>query len=595
MYDYRRSHTCGELRKSDAKKIVKLSGWVHRTRDLGGILFVTMRDRYGMVQILFDPNDNSQLHAQAATLKNEWVISLEGTVTLREDNMVNQSMPTGEIEIQPTKLEILSKAKTPPFVVNDKNVEVNEELRLKYRYLDFRRGQLAENMRLRHKAMLSARNFLDENQFLEVQTPILSKSTPEGARDYLVPSRIHPGNFYALPQSPQLYKQLLMISGLDRYYQLAPCFRDEDLRAERQPEFTQIDIEMSFGWPDDIKQLTEEMLKRIFKNCLNRDIETPFQSLTYKECMEHYGTDKPDLRFKMPLIRVDSLVAKSDFSVFKSQLESGGCIKCLCIKGGIDCSRKKIDAYTNMVSEFGLNGLAWIKRDENGFSSSIVKFFKKDLLEELAKKTDMQSGDLLLFAASKESIVNQALDHLRRTVAKERHLIPEGRYEFLWVTDFPLFEWDEEDNRLTSVHHPFTSPNFEDIELLEKKPLEVRSHSYDIVLNGYEIGGGSQRIHSEELQSKIFDLLKLSEEDLQIKMGFFVEALKYGTPPHLGIALGLDRLAMILCGTENIKDVIAFPKTLNASDLMMQSPSKVTPNQLKELDLKLLNGEISLI
>lgn len=595
MFDYRRTHTCGELRKEDIGKTVTLSGWIHKTRDLGGLVFIALRDRYGITQILFDPQKNPKLKNTISLLKSEWVISVRGRVQARSEDMINKEMATGAIEVYPEELEILSESKTPPFVISDANTEVNEELRLTYRYLDIRKGTILNNICLRHKAMLATRNYLDKECFTEVQTPVLSKSTPEGAREYLVPSRIHPSHFYALPQSPQIYKQLLMISGLDRYYQMATCFRDEDLRAERQPEFTQIDMEMSFGKPSDIQTITEGLLTQIFKQCLNIEIPTPFKHMSYHDCLEHYGTDKPDLRFGMPLVRIDDIAKRSDFSVFKSQLEDGGVIKGLCVKGGADISRKKIDEYTQLVAQLGLKGLAWMKKNTEGFSSSIVKFFKEDLLEELSVKLGIEDGDIVFFGASSESVVNQSLDHLRRHIAKERNLIKPNTYEFLWVTDFPLFEWDEEENRLTSIHHPFTSPHFEDLELLESSPLKVRSYAYDIVLNGYEIGGGSQRIHDQDLQSKIFKILNLSEKDLKERMGFFLEALKYGTPPHLGIALGLDRIIMILCGTENIKDVIAFPKSLNASDLMMNSPSLVTEKQLKELSLKTLSEEISLI
>lgn len=586
MFDYRRTHTCGELRSDDIDQTVTLSGWVHRTRNLGGIIFIALRDRYGITQVIFDPNDNLSLYQKASLLKNEWVISVQGTVLHRAKGSENNDMPTGAIEIKPKHIEILSEAKTPPFVLNDETTEANEELRLTYRYLDIRKGFILKNMELRHKAMLAARNYLDRASFTEVQTPILSKSTPEGAREYLVPSRIHPGNFYALPQSPQIYKQLLMIAGLDRYYQFAPCFRDEDLRAERQPEFTQIDIEMSFGIPDDIQTLTEGLLKEIFKHCLHIEISTPFRRMTYYDCMENYGTDKPDLRFGMPLVRIDDLALQSDFSVFKSQLNSGGIVKGFCVKNGAEFSRKKIDDYTQFVSNLGLKGLAWLKKTTDGFSSSLVKYFSEHLLNQLSERLDMQTNDLVFFAASSENIVNQSLDHLRRQIAKDLNLIKPNTYEFLWVTDFPLFEWDSEENRLTSVHHPFTSPHFDDIPKIESDPLNVRSYAYDIVLNGYEIGGGSQRIHNQDLQRTIFEVLKLSEDDLNQKMGFFLEALKYGTPPHLGIALGFDRIIMLICHTENIKDVIAFPKSLNASDLMMHSPSHVTAKQLAELKIQ---------
>lgn len=471
---------------------------------------------------------------------------------------------------------------------------MNEELRLKYRYLDIRKGKIAQNLRLRHKALLAVRNYMDEHSFTEIQTPILSKSTPEGAREYLVPSRIHPGHFYSLPQSPQIYKQLLMIAGMDRYFQIAACFRDEDLRAERQPEFTQIDIEMSFLKPSDIQTLSEGLLKKIFKECLNIDIPTPFRHMSYNDCMEHYGCDKPDLRFDMPLIRIDDLAAESTFSVFLDTLKAGGCIKGLCVKGGDDVSRKGIDAYTQFVGQFGLKGLAWIKKQETGYSSSITKFFSNALLDKVSERMQAEVGDLLLFAAAQESNVNQSLDHLRRFIAKERQLIPKNCFKFLWVTDFPLFIWDAEEKRLSSAHHPFTSPHFEDLALLDTDPLQVRSYAYDCVLNGYEIGGGSQRIHNQDLQEKIFRLLSLTEEDMKTRMGFFIEALKYGTPPHLGIAFGVDRIMMILCDTDNIKDVIAFPKNHHASDLMMSAPSMIHQKQLDDLKLKSLAKEISL-
>ncbi|PCI95317.1 aspartate--tRNA ligase [Candidatus Aerophobetes bacterium] len=595
MHDYRRTHSCGDLNKTHAGETVTLSGWVHKRRDLGGLTFVDLRDRYGITQLIFDPNKNADLHKLAGNLKHESVISIEGIVHPRVEGMANKNMVTGEIEIEVSHLELLSESLVPPFTLNDDTYEVNEELRLKYRYLDIRKGNLLKNLTIRHKAMVATRRFLDGEKFTEVQTPIMSKSTPEGAREYLVPSRIHPAHFYALPQSPQIYKQLLMISGLDRYFQIAPCFRDEDLRAERQPEFTQIDIEMSFGKPEDIKKLTEGMLKEIFKECLNVEIETPIPVMSYHDCLENYGTDKPDVRFDMPLVRVDDIVKDSTFSIFTDQLKNEGCIKGICVKGGAEISRKGIDVYTEFVSRLGLKGLAWMKKQNGEFSSSIVKFFPSELLDKLSNVLHVEDGDMILFAAAKESVVNQALDHLRRHIAKERKLIPENAYKFLWVNDFPLFEFDEEENRLTSIHHPFTSPHFDDIKLIDEDPLNVRSDAYDCVLNGFEIGGGSQRIHNQELQKKIFKTLNLSEDDIKTRMGFFIEALQYGTPPHLGIAFGLDRIAMILCNTDNIKDVIAFPKSLNATDLMMQSPSMVEKVQLDELKIKTLAEEISVI
>lgn len=588
MLDYRRSHTCGELNQTHIGQSVTLSGWVQKRRDLGNLIFIDLRDRYGITQLIFDTTKNNTLFENANKLRSEWVITIEGVVASRAPGMHNKTMKTGDIEILVQTLSILSDSKIPPFNIFEDQAEVNEELRLKYRYLDIRKGKIAKNLRMRHQALLAVRKYLDSKEFTEIQTPIMSKSTPEGAREYLVPSRIHPGHFYSLPQSPQIYKQLLMIAGMDRYFQIAQCFRDEDLRAERQPEFTQIDIEMSFDKPETIRKICEGMIKEIFSTCLGIDIPTPFPEYSYAYCMEHYGCDKPDMRFGMPLVRIDEIAKKSTFSVFQQVLENSGCIKAICVKKGANLSRKEIDNFTQFVSHFGLKGLAWVKKQEDGISSSISKFFSEDLLQELTGKMKAETGDLILIAAAKETTVNQSLDHLRRHIAKAHHLIPKETYNFLWVIDFPLFVWDEEEKRLSSAHHPFTSPHFEDIGKLDSEPLKVRSYAYDCVLNGYEIGGGSQRIHNQELQRKIFDLLSLSEEDIKNRMGFFIEALKYGTPPHLGIAFGVDRIMMILCDTDNIKDVIAFPKTNLASDLMMSSPSLIQSKQLSELKIKCL-------
>ncbi len=596
MFDYRRTHTCGELTSSHLTQTVTLSGWVHRRRDHGGLIFIDLRDRFGLTQLIFDPAVISQeMFAQASKLRSEWVISARGTVIPRAEGMTNPKLPTGQIEIEVKELEILSAAKTPPFSICDEESDVNEELRLKYRYLDIRRGDIAKKLVLRHKTMLSTRNYMSSNGFLEITTPILAKSTPEGARDYLVPARVYPGNFYALPQSPQIFKQLLMVSGMDRYFQIATCFRDEDLRADRQPEFTQIDLEMSFGTPDDLMQLLEGLVRTIFRECINVDIPQTFPRMHYKDCVENYGTDRPDLRFGMPLTRIDHIAKRSTFSVFLEQLDAGGCVKALCIKGGAEMSRKEIDNLTSFVGKFGLNGLAWMKYQEGALSSNIVKFFTEELQRELVQSLKIENGDLVLFAAAPEDRVNQALDHLRRKIAKERNLISSDALSFLWVTDFPLLKWNAEERRLESEHHPFTSPNFEDIPLLDSEPLKVRALAYDLVLNGYEIGGGSQRIHRAELQEKIFRTLKLTQDDIKEKFGFFVEALSYGTPPHLGFAFGLDRIVMILSKTENIRDVIAFPKTQKASDLMMQCPSSVSSKQLDELKIKAEPVEISWI
>ncbi|MCK4935127.1 MAG: aspartate--tRNA ligase [Simkaniaceae bacterium] len=592
MLTNKRTHHCNELSHINVEEKVHLIGWVHRRRDHGGLIFIDLRDRNGLTQLLFDPEKAKNAHNLAGNLRSEWVIQVEGKVVPRAEGMINPNLQTGKIEIEVFDLEIISQAKTPPFSICDQEINISEDLRLKYRYLDIRRGEIAANLRLRHQAMMVIRKYLDSLSFHEISTPILGRSTPEGARDYLVPSRVYPGNFYALPQSPQIFKQLLMISGMERYFQIAPCFRDEDLRSDRQPEFTQIDIEMSFGDTEDIIDITEALMIALFKECLGINIGNQFPRLTHAKCMESYGSDRPDLRFAMPLIRIDHIALKSEFSVFLNELKTGGCVKCLCVKGGADISRKEIDAYTAFVSEFGLKGLGWMKMQEDKLHSSITKFFSEDLLTQLASHTNAENGDLLLFAASSESLVNKSLDHLRRRLAKNRNLIDPNVYKFLWVTDFPLFEMDAENGRIKSVHHPFTHPHPEDIHLLEKDPLKVRSDAYDIVLNGYELGGGSKRIHNPEMQQEIFKVLKISPEDVKNKFDFFVEALKYGTPPHLGIAMGLDRVIMLLAKTDNIRDVIAFPKTQKASDLMMQSPSSVSDEQLNELKLQTESKEI---
>lgn len=596
MFDYRRSHTCGELTTSHLKQNVTLSGWVHRRRDHGGLIFIDLRDRFGLTQLIFDPAIVSkEMFEQASRLRSEWVISAKGTVIARAQGMTNPKLHTGEIEIEVKELEILSTAKTPPFSICDEESDVNEELRLKYRYLDIRRGDIAKKLVLRHKVMLATRNYMSNNGFLEITTPVLAKSTPEGARDYLVPSRIYPGNFYALPQSPQIFKQLLMVSGMDRYFQIATCFRDEDLRADRQPEFTQIDLEMSFGKPEDLMKLLEGLVGSIFKECIGVEIPKTFPHMPYRDCIENYGTDRPDLRFGMPLVRIDAIAQRSTFGVFLEQLAAGGCVKAICVKGGAEISRKEIDNLTQFVGKFGLNGLAWMKSQDDGLSSNIVKFFTPELQNELIATLSIEKGDLILIAAAPEDRVNQALDHLRRKIGKERNLISPDGLSFLWVTEFPLLKWNAEEGRLESEHHPFTSPNFEDILLLDKEPLKARALAYDLVLNGYEIGGGSQRIHNSELQEKIFRCLKLSPQEIKEKFGFFVEALQYGTPPHLGLAFGLDRIVMVLSRTENIRDVIAFPKTQKGSDLMMQCPSNVSALQLHDLKIKTEPVEISWI
>ncbi|MEC7839624.1 MAG: aspartate--tRNA ligase [Chlamydiota bacterium] len=581
--DYRRTHDCGALRKENIDSVVTLSGWVNRRRDHGGLIFIDLRDRFGLTQLVINPENLTE----APKLRSEWVITVKGKVIPRAEGMANPKLATGDIEIDVSEMNILSKAETPPFSICDETIETNEEARLRYRYLDIRRGKIAKNLVNRHKVMLAVRNYLDKNNFLEVTTPILGKSTPEGARDYLVPSRVHTSSFYALPQSPQLFKQLLMISGMDRYFQIAQCFRDEDLRADRQPEFTQIDIEMSFGKPDDLMAIMEGMIKHVFEDTCGIKVSPPFLRMSHAECIERFGTDRPDTRFNMELKNLSDIAEKSDFSVFKEQVATGNIVKGLCVKGGSDLSRKNIDEYTKFVGLLGIKGLAWIKKQDGALSSSIVKFFNDDLQKELIERMNMEDGDLLFMIADEKNRTNQGLDHLRRKLANDRGLIDPNKYNFLWVTDFPLFEWDDDAQRLVSVHHPFTSPNEEDLQLMETDPTNVRSSGYDIVLNGYEIGGGSQRIHDMELQKKIFSALNISEEEQQQKFGFFIDALGYGTPPHLGIAFGLDRMMMIINNTDNIRDVIAFPKTQKASDLMMNCPSEVADDQLTELGIEL--------
>ncbi|MCB1181534.1 MAG: aspartate--tRNA ligase [Chlamydiia bacterium] len=591
MFDDTRTHNCGELTKEKIGDTVTLSGWVHRRRDHGGLIFIDLRDRYGITQLVFKPTINKQAHAAAYTLRAEWVISIKGRVIPREEGMINSNLKTGAIEIEVEALTILSESKTPPFSICDEQISAYEEIRLKYRYLDIRRGKLANHLVMRHKVMMTTRNTLDARGFLEISTPVLGKATPEGARDFLVPSRLNPGTFYALPQSPQLFKQLLMIGGMDRYFQIATCFRDEDRRADRQPEFTQIDIEISFCSRDLFFSIVEELVCNIFKSGIAVNFHRPFRRLPYKEAMERYGTDKPDLRFGMELIRLDAVAEKSEFAVFKDVLKSGGVIKGIVVKGGGDISRRTIDDYAEFVGSFGINGLAWIKMQEGGPSSSIVKFFPKPCLNELVETMKAETGDLILMVASSESLVNQSLDHLRRKIGKERKLIKLNHYEVAWITDFPLFQWDPESENYVCEHHPFTSPLPEDISLLDSNPLAVRSSSYDLVINGYECGSGSQRIHDGALQNKIFEMLKLAPEEIKNRFGFFIEALGFGTPPHRGIALGLDRLVMILVNTESIKDVIAFPKTQKASDLMLEAPSPVLQEQLHELKIHIQKKE----
>jgi aspartyl-tRNA synthetase len=593
MFDYRPTHTCGELNKRDIGKKVTLSGWMHKRRDHGGLIFIDLRDKHGLTQLVFDPNISKLAHDKASELRSEWVLSISGEVISRKEGMVNPNLKTGQIEIRVENIEILSSAKTPPFSISDENPNISEELRLKYRYLDIRRGDLIRKLTMRHKMVLLMRNFLSARGFTEVTTPILCKSTPEGARDYLVPSRVNPGNFFALPQSPQMQKQILMIAGLEKYFQIAICFRDEDLRADRQPEFSQLDVEMSFQTPKELFHIIEELIKEIYAFCLNKEILTPFPQIPYKTCIEEYGSDKPDLRFGLKHYRIDEIIKKSSFSLMKEQVEKGGIVKAMKVDSGAKKSRRVLEGYEEFVKKFGVHSLVWLKREKEELSSSIVKFFSPDLLDEIEKILDVKEGDLILIAAGSKNRVHQGMDHLRRHIAKEDQLIDEREIQLLWVIDFPLFARDEKTGEIQPEHHPFTSPNPEDFDLLEKEPDKVRALCYDLVCNGYELASGSQRIHNSDLQKKIFELIHLSEEDIKTKFGYFIEALQYGTPPHLGLAIGIERLCMLLTGTDNIRDVVAFPKTQKALDLMMQAPSPVTSEQLHELSIQTKNEPIA--
>ena len=586
MHNYSRTHDCGILRNKDVKEKVTLCGWVNRRRDHGGLIFIDLRDNKGITQLVFDPTHNKELHKSADLLRSEWVISIEGVVIPRKEGMINPKMPTGEIEIDVTSMNILSKAKTPPFSVCDDSIDVSEELRLKYRFLDIRRGNIADNLRLRSKVTQMIRNSLSEQEFCEISTPVLLKKTPEGAREFVVPSRLHPGSFYALPQSPQIFKQLLMVSGMDRYFQIAPCFRDEDLRSDRQPEFSQVDIEMSFETPKTLYAIIEKLMQKILKETHNFDLTLPIKKMTHKEAMEKYGSDKPDLRIPITLKNLEDIAKRSDFTVFKEQIRVGGTVRGLCVKGGADISRKGIDQYTSFVSQFKIKGLAWMKMQDGSLNSSIVKFFSGELQKELIDLFEMKDGDIIFMIADDLDSTLQALDHLRRKIATDRNLIDPKKFELLWVIDFPLFSHDKETGKIVSEHHPFTAPHPDDLSLLDSDPTKVRSYAYDLVLNGYEIGGGSQRIHDSDLQEKIFSLMDLSKDEIENKFGFFVKALQYGTPPHLGIALGLDRIMMILLGTENIRDVIAFPKTQKGTDLMIEAPASLSDDQISEFHIK---------
>jgi len=581
----KRTHYCGSIRAKHAGEDVVLMGWVHRRRDLGGLIFIDLRDREGIVQIVLDPEKKPQAHALAHDIRSEFVLAIKGRVNLRPADMINPSLKTGEIEIIIDKLEILNESDTPPFVL-DGETEVSENLLLKYRYLDLRRRDLQQNIILRSKVASKTRSYLQKEGFIEIETPFLTKSTPEGARDYLVPSRVSPGAFYALPQSPQLFKQLLMVSGFDKYYQIVKCFRDEDLRADRQPEFTQIDIEMSFISESDIINTIEGMMAHIFKACLDRDLRVPFPRLTYREAIDRYGRDNPDTRFSLELEDLTDIAGGSEFRVFSEVVKSGGAVKALLLADGKALSRKDLDALGDFVGRYGAKGVAWARVNEDGWTGSIAKFFNQEKIKRTNEKMGAQPGSLILFVADTKDVVNNALGALRIHLAEKLGLIDKETLAFAWITEFPMFEYSKTEKRYMATHHPFTSPVAEDLPFLETDPGKVRARAYDLVLNGSEIGGGSIRIHKSDVQSIIFKALGLSEDEARTKFGFLLDALKYGTPPHGGIAFGLDRMIMIMAGAESIRDVIAFPKTLKATCLLTGAPSEVSAEQLAELSLK---------
>lgn len=581
-----RTHKCGVLRKNDVGNEVRLMGWVQTRRDLGGLIFVDLRDRSGIVQVVFSP-EKVDAFKKADKIRSEYVIYVKGKVSIRPEENINPKVGTGYIEVNGEELQILSHAKTPPFAIED-DIKVDESIRLKYRYLDMRRPKMLSNFIFRDKVNKTIRDFLSKNEFLEIETPMLTRSTPEGARDYLVPSRLNPGSFYALPQSPQLFKQILMVSGIERYYQIVKCFRDEDLRADRQPEFTQLDMEMSFVDVEDIIKLNEELIKYVVETTMGRKIEIPFKRIKYKDAMSKYGSDKPDTRFGMEMIDVSDVVAKSDFKVFTGALKSGGIVKGINIKhGGTTFSRRQIDDLVEKSKEFGAKGLAWINVTSEGAKSPIIKFLNEDILNQLLTRMSAKADDLLIFVAdSNPDIVFSAMGQLRLYLGKTLNLIDKNALNFLWVTEFPLLEYSDEENRLVAKHHPFTSPMDEDISLLDTDPSKVRAKAYDIVLNGVEVGGGSIRIHDSLIQEKMFEVLGFSKERAENNFGFLLRAFEYGTPPHGGIAYGLDRLIMLLLGLDSIRDCIAFPKTQNATCLLTEAPAEVDIKQLKDLHIK---------
>lgn len=586
IYGLKRTHLCAELGVGNIGEKITVMGWAHKRRDLGGVIFVDLRDRTGILQVVFNSEVDKEMFDKAETIRSEYVLALTGEVVRRSPETVNTKIQTGEIEVIAQELRILSKAETPPVYIEEDS-DVNETVRLKYRYIDLRRPDMQRNLMLRHRVAKIARDYYDENGFLEIETPMLTKSTPEGARDYLVPSRVHPGKFFALPQSPQLFKQLLMVSGFDRYFQIVKCFRDEDLRADRQPEFTQIDIEMSFVNVDDVLTVNEGFVKKAFKEALNIELETPFVRMPYQEAMDRFGSDKPDIRFGLELINISDLVQNCGFKVFSDAVKNGGSVRAINAKGcGAKFSRREIDALVEYVKIYKAKGMAWIVVEQNELKSAITKFFNEDEIKIILERVKAEPGDLICFIADKNEVVYDSLGQLRLELARKLELLDKNEFKFLWVTEFPLLEYDEEGKRWVAKHHPFTSPMDEDLQFLETDPGKVRAKAYDLIINGVEIGGGSIRIHMQELQSKMFELLGFTQEQAWERFGFLLEAFKYGTPPHGGMAYGLDRLIMLMAGKSSIRDVIAFPKVQNASCLMTNAPDVVEQKQLKELHIK---------
>lgn len=583
-----RTNTCNELNAGNVGQEVTLCGWVHRRRDHGGLIFIDLRDRYGLTQIVSDPTVDSKIHETADKVRSEFVIQITGTVRKRPEGMRNEKMITGEIEVLVRSFKVLNKAKTPPFEI-DQEKEVNEELRLKYRYLDIRRERMKNNIIMRHKVIKMLRDLMDEKGFIEVETPILIKGTPEGSREYLVPSRLYPGTFFVLPQSPQQLKQLLMVAGMDRYFQIARCFRDEDQRGDRQPEFTQLDVEMSFVESDDVMQINEEVMTKLVEKLVphKKILKKPFPRMTWKEAMDKYGSDKPDIRFDMEIKDVSDLVKDCGFKVFADAIKMGGVVKALKIEGGAKFTRKEIDELTEIARVYGARGLAYIQVTEEGPKSTLLKFFKDEEVKAILDFVEAKAGDIVFFGADEYMVVCEALGHVRLACGDKFNLRDKDVFAFCWIYDFPLFEWSKEDQRLNSAHHPFTCPKIEDVAMLESEPEKVRAIAYDLALNGSEVGGGSIRIHDPELQSKIFDILKISKEDAQKRFGHLLHAFEFGAPPHGGIAWGLDRLIMLFQDEPNIREVIAFPKDQKAKDLMLNAPSEMPAEQVAEMHIRI--------